>query len=149
MRFQVGDVVRGTQKGDEVYSITNSNMIKGAVIGVRVRDGIEYFDIKVKAHAIQSFVGRCYYHLCSDCFELAQILMQVSSMRNWKSFCLHSHDQPCRRIFFWRLSITKPISSRRNAQVVFSPLQFILCNPSARKALCRRRFQKASTYPRY
>lgn len=70
MRFQVGDVVRGTQKGDEVYSITNSNMIKGVVIGVRVRYGIEYFDIKVKAHAIQSFVGRCYYHLCSDCFEL-------------------------------------------------------------------------------
>lgn len=40
MRFQVGDVVRGTQRIDVFYCITSSKMKKGVVTQVRVKDGI-------------------------------------------------------------------------------------------------------------
>lgn len=70
MRFQVGDIVRGTQKSDFFYSITNSRMKKGVVTQVRVKDGIELIDLRVMVHDDDVFDGRQYYHRQSDCFEL-------------------------------------------------------------------------------
>lgn len=71
MRFQVGDIVRGTQRGDDFYKVTNSKMKEGVVTKVCVKDGIERIDVAVKVHeGTRAFEGHHYYGLRSDRFEL-------------------------------------------------------------------------------
>lgn len=70
MRFQDGDIVRGTQKGDKLYSITNSKMKEGIVTRVYMEDGIERIDVVVRVHEeIRNIEGNPFYYLRSDCFE--------------------------------------------------------------------------------
>ena len=81
MRFQVGDVVRGTQKGDKLYAVTNSKMKEGVVTRVYMEDGIERIDVVVKAHEERrDFEGSPFYHLQSDCFELCADLQFDASV---------------------------------------------------------------------
>ena len=80
MRFQVGDVVRGTQRSDVLYCITNSKMKKGVVTKVRVEDGVELIDLRVMVHDDDAFNGREYYILRSDCFELCTDLQFDASV---------------------------------------------------------------------
>lgn len=70
MRFQTGDIVRGTQRGDCFYRVTNSKMKKGVVTKVHVKDDIELIDLRVMVHDKDAFNGCQYYNLLPDCFEL-------------------------------------------------------------------------------
>lgn len=81
MRFQVGDIVRGTQRGDDFYNVTNSKMKEGVVTKVCVKDGIERIDVTVKVHEeMRASEGLHYYNLRSDCFELCADLQFDASV---------------------------------------------------------------------
>lgn len=81
MCFQVGDIVRGTQRGDDFYNVTNSKMKEGIVTRVYMEDGIERIDVAVKVHeGTRAFEGHHYHNLRSDCFELCADLQFDASV---------------------------------------------------------------------
>ena len=81
MRFQNGDIVRGTQRGDDFYNVTNSRMKEGIVTGVYMKDGIEWINVEVKVHEEGCDIGGGHFHhLRSDCFELCTDLQFNASV---------------------------------------------------------------------
>lgn len=80
MRFQLGDIVRGTKRGDYFYAVTNSKMKKGVVTKVHVKDDIELIDLRVMVHDKDAFNGCQYRNLLPDCFELCADLQFDASV---------------------------------------------------------------------
>ena len=81
MRFQDGDIVRGTQRGDDFYNVTNSKMKEGVVTRVYMKDGVERINVVVKVHEERRDIeGNHFYHLRSDCFELCTDLQFDASV---------------------------------------------------------------------
>lgn len=65
MKFKVGDRVRGTK--NKMYGVTNQDMYKGRI--VRIRDDGD-IDIEVLEHKSKEQIGRRYYYLDPEWFEL-------------------------------------------------------------------------------
>ena len=66
IQFQVGDLVRGTDSPFGGYNITNINMTLGEV----VRVGYGTINLKILEHSDSAHVGREFYGLKPECFEL-------------------------------------------------------------------------------
>lgn len=80
MRFQLGDIVRGSKRGDYFYGVTNSKMKKGVVTKVHAKDDIELIDLRVMVHDKDAFNGCQYHNLLPDCFELCADLQFDASV---------------------------------------------------------------------
>lgn len=65
MKFKVGDRVRGTK--NKMYGVTNQDMYKGRIVRIRDDGNI---DIEVLEHKSKEQIGRRYYYLDPEWFEL-------------------------------------------------------------------------------
>ena len=64
-KFQIGDIVKGNEKSDANYGITNSEMTEGRVIAV---SGSK-IKVKVLQHTNSGEIGEKYLGLDEDCFD--------------------------------------------------------------------------------
>ena len=73
MRFQPGDIVRGTERG-RVYAITDEHMKEAVVLKSRIEgyNRAEIIDVKILDHVDGGFIGGTYYALDADLFDLIE-----------------------------------------------------------------------------
>lgn len=72
-KFNVGDIVKGNEKSDGFYALTNQDMTRAEVVDVYK----DYIDLKVLEHRNSNIVGKTYYTLNPDMFDLVDEIKNI------------------------------------------------------------------------
>lgn len=70
-KFKVGDIIKGNEKSDGDYHITNSRMTKAKVVKVNVCNNPEEIKIEILEHESGKYIGNR-YDVCDKCFDLVE-----------------------------------------------------------------------------